>query len=262
MLVGCEAGPALFLSARDREIRDSTRGIETAQNDRERAKAYSSRGAAYSEKARYSRIMKLIPEEEYERLFDLAIKDHNQAVALNPDDAEAYLNRAQAYYDRGAQDLIYETQPRSNPWLHAASLDFEQAIAKNPNNSHAYDMLGLTYESNGEDDKAIQAYTQELAFDSFARQRLADAYCNMGFRRQQQKDYAAAAAAYRKSIEWGAADDKSCPYNPFESLVAFYTVETHEYDKAWEMLHQAQKAGRWIAPEWIERLKKDSGRNN
>jgi len=26
--------------------------------------------------------MKLIPNEEYERLFDLAIKDHNQALAL------------------------------------------------------------------------------------------------------------------------------------------------------------------------------------
>jgi hypothetical protein len=84
MLGGCaEMGPAAFLSARDSEIKDSTQAIETASDDGQRAKAYSSRGHAYSEKARYSRISKLIPNDEYERLFDLAIKDHDQAVALD-----------------------------------------------------------------------------------------------------------------------------------------------------------------------------------
>src|ERR1700674_5462896 len=84
LLGGCEMGPSMFLGARDREISDSTQAVQSARNDVERAKAYSSRGTACSEKARYSRISKLIPNEEYERLFDLAIKDHNQAVALNP----------------------------------------------------------------------------------------------------------------------------------------------------------------------------------
>ena len=88
LFAGCEFGPAMFLSGRDRDIRDSTQALATARDDGQRAKAYSSRGAAYSEKARYSRISKLIPNDEYERLFDLAIKDHNQAVALNPNTAE------------------------------------------------------------------------------------------------------------------------------------------------------------------------------
>ena len=74
----------MLLSARDREIKDSTQAIEIARDDAQRAKAYSSRGAAYSEKARYSRLSKLISNDEYDRLFDLAMKDHNQAVALNP----------------------------------------------------------------------------------------------------------------------------------------------------------------------------------
>ena len=82
LLGGCEMGPSMFIGARDREISDSTQAVQSARNDIERAKAYSSRGTAYSEKARYSRISKLIPNEEYERLFDLAIKDHNQALAL------------------------------------------------------------------------------------------------------------------------------------------------------------------------------------
>jgi len=258
VFVGC--GPNTFLSDRDSEIKNATQTLETARDDGQRAKAYSSRGTAYSEKARFSRISKLIPNEEYERLFELAIKDHNQAVALNPGNAEVYFNRAQAYYDRGGLDLVENKDGKS--WFDAAALDFEQAIKKDPKNSLALDRLGLTYESNGQDDKAIQAYTQELTFDPFAKQRLADAYCNIGFRHQQQKEYAAAAVAYKKSIDWGTADDHSCPYDPVASLVAFYTTETREYDKAWEMLRQAQKARRWISPEVIDRLKNDSGRTN
>ena len=70
---GCEIGPAMFIGARDREISGSTQAIQSARNDAERAKAYSTRGAAYSEKARYSREFKLIPADEYERLFGLAL---------------------------------------------------------------------------------------------------------------------------------------------------------------------------------------------
>ena len=259
VFVGCEMGPAMFLGGRDNDIKDATQAIDTARDDAQRAKAYSSRGAAYSEKARYSRIMKLIPNDDYERLFDLAMKDHNQAVALNPN-GEVYFNRAQAYYDRGSLDLVENKDGKS--WFDAAALDFEKAIEKDPKNSLALDRLGLTYESNLEGDKAIQAYTKELAFDPFAKQRLADAYCNIGFRHQQQKEYTAAAAAYQKSIEWGTADDKSCPYDPVESLVGIYTIENGDYDKAWEMVHQAQKAGRRISPGLVERLKKASERTD
>ena len=84
LLGGCEMGPSMFLGARDREISDSTQAVQSARNDVERAKAYSTRGAAYSEKARYSREFKLIPGDEYERLFDLAVKDHDEALRLNP----------------------------------------------------------------------------------------------------------------------------------------------------------------------------------
>src|ERR1700722_20473712 len=76
VIAGC-GSPAQFLNARDSEIKDSTKALETARDDRQRAKAYSSRGTAYSEKARYSRISKLIPNDEYERLFGLAMEDHN-----------------------------------------------------------------------------------------------------------------------------------------------------------------------------------------
>ena len=252
-------GPTAFLNGRDNDINNATQAIEAARDEVQRAKAYSSRGVAYSEKARYSRISKLIPTEEYERLFDLAMKDHNQAVALDPASTQVFFNRAQANYDRGSLDLVENKDGKS--WFDAAAVDFEQAVKLDPKNSLALDRLGLTYESNDQGDKAVQAYTKELAFDPFAKQRLSDAYCNIGFRHQQKKEIAAAAEAYRKSIEWGAADDKSCPYEPLESLAWIYNQD-HEYDKAWDAVHQAQKAGRYLTPELIDRLKKDSQRTD
>jgi len=258
VLGGC--GPNMFLAARENDIRDATQAISAARDDSQRAKAYSSRGVAYSEKARYSRMFKLIPMDEYERLFDLAMKDHDRAVALDPKNAEVYFNRAQAYYDRGCLDLLEKKDGKS--WLGPAASDFEKATERDPHFALAFDRLGLTYEANDEADKAIRAYTQQMALDPFGKQRLADAYCNIGFRHEQQKQFVDAAMAYEKSTEFGSADDKSCPYEPFANLVAIYTTETRQYDKAWETVRRALKQGRFIAPETLERLRRDSGRSS
>jgi Flp pilus assembly protein TadD len=260
LLGGCEMGPAAFIGARDREIGDSTQAIQSARNDFERANAYSTRGAAYSEKARYSREFKLIPADEYERLFDLAVKDHDEAVRLNPDSAEMYFNRGQAYYDRGGLDLMEKRDGK--PWFDLAAANFEKATEKDPKNDLAFDRLGLAHEENGESDKAIRDYTQEMALKPLGRQRLADAYCIRGFHLQQNKSYAAAVVEYQKSIEFGDADDDVCPYNPYDSLVAFYTAETHQYDKAWDFVHQARTSGVRIQPELVDKLKKNSGRSD
>ena len=91
---------------------------------------------------------------------------------------------------------------------------------------------------------------------------LADAYCFFGFQHQQEKELSAAAAAYQKSIQFGTADDKTCPYDPFANGIAIYTNDTHEYDKALDMVHQALKAGKLLSPDLIVRLKKESGRSN
>jgi len=260
LLGGCEMGPAMFLGAREREINDSTQAVQSARNDVERAKAYSTRGVAYSEKARYSREFKLIPNDEYQRLFDLAVKDHDEAVRLNPDNAEMYFNRGQAYYDRGSLDLMDKKDGK--PWVDLAAANFEKATEKDPKNDLAFDRLGLTHEENGESDKAIRDYTQEMALNPFGKQRLADAYCIRGFHLQQQKSYAAAVVEYQKSIEFGAADDDVCPYQPYDSLVAFYTTEMHQYDKAWDFVHRARKSGVRIQPELLDQLKKNSGRTD
>ena len=69
-----------------------------------------------------------------------------------------------------------------------------------------------------------------------------------------QKKYDAAAADYRKSIEIGGGADDGCACEPYESLVALYTVETRQYDEAWEMVHLAQRSNRRLSPELMERF--------
>jgi tetratricopeptide (TPR) repeat protein len=157
-------------------------------------------------------------------------------------------------------DLVENKDGRT--WFDAAASDFEKAIEKKPKYEQAIDLLGLSYEQAGEEDKAIRAYTQEMALVPFGKQRLADAYCSFGFRHQQEKDLAAAAAEYEKSTEFGVADDKSCPYDPFENGVAIYTTETHEYDKAWAIVYRGLKMGKPISPGLIQQLMKDSGRTH
>ena len=70
----------------------------------------------------------------------------------------------------------------------------------------------------------------------------------------------AAIADLEKSIELGAtADGCSCdPYNP---LLYRYT-DARRYDQAWALVHKAQNSKKWIVPEFLDRLKKESGRSN
>src|SRR5262250_2806267 len=68
----------------DEDIRKGSAVIAVARTDAERAVGYARRGGGYSEEARYLRAFKRIPRPEYDRLFSLAIKDLDQAIALAP----------------------------------------------------------------------------------------------------------------------------------------------------------------------------------
>jgi tetratricopeptide (TPR) repeat protein len=266
-LAGCDRmARSWYLSSYDRDITSSTRAIETARDNAHRAAAYARRGSAYSEKARYSRAFKLISAGEYDRLFGLAVKDHDQAVALDPASAEAYYSRGQTYYDRAALEvvvdgvLVVKDRAAQKAWFDPAVADFKRAIEKDGRNYQAWDMLGLSHEMAGELDDAISAYTQEMALNPLGRARLADAYCLRGSSNPKEKKYDAAIADYEKSIDIGAtADGCSCdPYNPLLELYA----EGRRYDPGWGVVHKARKSRKWIAPELLDRLKKESGRSN
>ena len=253
-----------YLSNYDRDINTATKAIESARDNAQRGEAYAQRGSAYSEKARYSKAFKLISADEYDRLFGLAIKDHDQAVALDPARAEVYYARGTTYYDRANLQAVVDghlmgSDADRKAWFAPAIADFKKAIEKDGKLSMAWDRLGLIHETTGELDEAISDYTQEMALNPLGRSRLADAYCSRGGAGQKEKNEDAAIADYEKSIDLGAtADGCSCdPYNP---LIWLYT-KSRRYDQSWEVVHKAQKSKKWIAPEFLDRLKNESRRN-
>jgi tetratricopeptide (TPR) repeat protein len=263
-LAGCNRiARSWYLSSYDRDISSSTKAIESARDNAHRAEAYAKRGSAYSEKARYSRAFKLISADEYNRLFGLAVKDHDQAVALDPS-AEAYYTRGATYYDRATLETVVDgrlvgSEADRKAWFDPATADFKKAIERDGRLYLAWDRLGLIRETTGELDLAISDYSQEMALNPLGRTRLADAYCTRASSHQKEK-YDAAIADYEKSIDLGVtADGCSCdPYNP---LLALY-ANGRRYDQAWGVVYKARKSGKWIAPESLDRLKNESRRSN
>jgi tetratricopeptide (TPR) repeat protein len=243
-----------YVSRSDGEIRRAGQAIAASRNTTQRSAAYADRADAYAEKARYSRAMKLIAGEEYNKLFDLAVQDYSQAIALDPDNAEMYYRRGNAYFFRAGLDMI--NQPKS-VFLAPAKADFSRAVEKNPKNAMAFDRLGLTDGSMGDWTQAIADFGEEAALDPRQRFRVSDAYCNRGTGYLSEKKYDLAVSDLNRAIQIpGTSDPCECePYNP---LLAIYLNQTREYDKAREVVALAQRSGKWIAPEYLEQLKAPS----
>ncbi|MFM2313566.1 MAG: hypothetical protein RLZZ04_2842 [Cyanobacteriota bacterium] len=72
--------------------------------------------------------------------FELAIADFNQAIQINPNDADAYYNRASIYFQLGKDEL--------------AIADYKRVIEIDPNNAEAYYNRGIAYAKIGKDELA------------------------------------------------------------------------------------------------------------
>ena len=152
------------------------------------------------------------------------------------------------------------TDEERKAWFAPAVADFKKAIERDGRHDQAWDMLGLSHETTGELDEAVSEYSQELALNpKLGRMRLADAYCERGGARQKEKKDAAI-ADYEKSIDTGASAD-GCSCDPYNPLFGLYTQD-RRYDQAWEVVHKARSSKKWIAPELLDRLKKESGRSD
>jgi len=252
LLAGCaRISHTWYLSRDDAKIRHAAEALAAAKSNGERAVAYADRADAYADKSRYSRVMKLIAAEDYNKLFDLALQDYNQAIALAPDNADMYYRRGNAYYSRAGLDMI--TAPTS-VFLAPAKADFSRATEMNPKNAMAFDMLGLTDSSMGNWTEAIADFKQESGLDRLQRLRLSDAYCNRGTVYMGEKKYDLAISDLNQSIQIRAAGDP-CECEPYNPLLTIYLNQTREYDKARAVVAQAQHSGKWIAPENLEQLK-------
>ena len=80
--------------------------------------------------------------------YDRAIQDYDQAIHLNPNHATAFYNRGVAYKRKGDHDRAIQ--------------DFDQAIRLNPSDATAFNNRGTAYDDQGEYDRAIQDYDQAI----------------------------------------------------------------------------------------------------
>jgi tetratricopeptide (TPR) repeat protein len=111
-----------------------------------RAAFYTNRGIVYADQQKW----------------DLAVADYTQAIAINPNLAEAYNNRGIVYRNQQKWDL--------------AVADYTQAIAINPNLAEAYTNRGNVYRNQQKWDLAVADFTQAIAINP----NLAEAYYNRG----------------------------------------------------------------------------------
>lgn len=117
----------------------------TESSDRP-ALAYLNQAADYGEQGRW----------------DLAIEELNQAIALDPQFAEAYYRRGSAYEWVGEHDK--------------AIADLTQAVTLDPHLAEAYFVRGLAYEWTEGYEKAIAEFSQAVTLDP----QFAEAYYQRG----------------------------------------------------------------------------------
>ena len=79
---------------------------------------------------------------------DAAIQNYNKAIDLDPELAEAYNNRGNAYKDKNDFDKAIQ--------------DYNKAIDLNPENDEVYNNRGVVYYKKDEVDKAIQDYNKAI----------------------------------------------------------------------------------------------------
>jgi len=188
LLRGCDGiARSLYLAGCDHDIKNSTRAVETARDDAQRAAGYSARGRAYSEKDRYSRAFKLIPADEYSRLFGLAIKDHDQAIAFDPGSAERYFSQGRP---------ITTGPPGGSRQCQALDRAGSRRFQEGCRERHpTLPGMGPARPDSSVDLRTGHGHQRFHAGDGLnpiGSARLADAYCIRGSLNQKQKKYHAA----------------------------------------------------------------------
>ena len=160
----------------------------------------------------YNEAIKLNPQYEeayinrgncyrYLKNYDAAIADYSKAINLNPNEAAYYSNRGNSYYK-----IQKYTQ---------AMADFNKAIELNPKFWRTYYNRGLLYYDLEKYKEAIADYTKLIKIKS----NYVLAYDNRGVAYYKMNDYNAAAADFTKAIS----------LNPTEPL--YYYHRGLSYDK-------------------------------
>lgn len=135
--------------------------------------------------------------------------------------------------------------------------EFTKAVELSPNNADAYNRRGFASNAKGDFDKALLDFSKaiELAPDN------ADAYNIRGFVYERKGEFDKAILDFTKAIELKTNN------NPNDLMVAYIYnsraqvyYQKKDYDKTWADLNKAIALGAKVNPQFIEDLKKASGK--
>ena len=170
--------------------------------------------------------------------FDQAILYFNKSIEMDPKNSMAYSNRGSAYAVKGQYDR--------------AISDWTKALEIDPKYAGAYYNRGNVFCRMGQYDKAISDLNKAIEIDP----RHAGAYTERGIAYQEKGQNDQAISNYTKALE----------INPKFALAYFNRGRSYyfkkEYDKSWEDIKKAQDLGFKIPPEFLEDLRKASGRQH
>jgi len=184
------------------------------------AQAYSNRGAMYENKG----------------LLDLALTDLNKAIELKPDYANAYNNRGVYYKDVNHLDQ--------------ALLDFNKAIELEPYHPDAHNNRASIYGMKGLWDKALLDVNKAIEL----KPSFSEAYNNRGIVYKNKGLLNEALLDFNNAIKLNP-DLASAYYNR-----ANLFASKKDYNKSWQDVTKTQSLGFVVDPQFIEKLKKASGK--
>jgi len=206
-MYACLAGVSLFLSGHEPLAFGLwTRAIEI---DPTYAKAYSNRGAAFTDKGDEDRAIEDLTkaiqlDPKYVAAYynrgvastnkgddDRAIGDYTKAIQLDPTLTKAYCNRGFVLCAKGAHDRAIE--------------DYTKAIQLDPTAASGYYNRGVAFGGKGDEDRAIADFTMAIELDPTD----ADAYCNRGVAFATKGNHSRAIEEYTMAIELDPTDPEA-----------------------------------------------------
>jgi tetratricopeptide (TPR) repeat protein len=185
------------------------------------------------------------------------IAELTEKIRLNPDDADAYYERARAYvrnggYDKARNDFVKAAQLRSDGGLvrdlyypvfannkgefydiDSAFDDYTEAIRRNPNDAEAYFYRGCLYKNKGCYDQAIADYTEAIRLNpspvnDMQRMNRINVYWFRGEIFCNKKDYDKAIVDYTDVIQVMESDAYFEPDNV--GWKSIYSLRGKAYD--------------------------------
>lgn len=106
-------------------------------NDKDDAATHIKRGKEYLQRA-YKTENDSAARTKY---FDDAFAEFDKAIELEPNNADAYYERGQAYFDRGWGNGEFAPSAKSTPFFDKARADLNKCLQLNPNHSEAKTVL-------------------------------------------------------------------------------------------------------------------------